>query len=100
MVNFNNIILWGLTVLESNNHILTIFEREKLEVSQAEEIISSTEKEIFIKLEKEVLQILGEGLKINKLIPENKTLSVTGKINGINYISKMAKKSLFKKVFK
>lgn len=86
--------------MEDNNHILTIFEREKLEITQAVEIVSSTEKEIFVKLEKDVLQILGEGLKINKLIPESKTLSVSGKINGINYISKLNKKSLFKKVFK
>lgn len=86
--------------MEDNNHILTIFEREKLEITQAVEIVSSTEKEIFVKLEKDVLQIMGESLKINKLIPENKTLSVSGKINGINYISKLNKKSLFKKVFK
>lgn len=86
--------------MEQENHILTIFDREKVEVTQAVEILSSTEKEIFVKLEKDVLQIIGEGLKINKLVPENKTLCVVGKINGLNYTSKIAKKSLFKKVFK
>lgn len=86
--------------MEDNNQILTIFAREKLEVTSAVEILSSTEKEIFVKLENDVLQILGEGMKINKLVPENKSLSVSGKINGLNFISKMAKKSLFKKVFK
>ena len=86
--------------MEENNHILTIFAREKLEVTSAEEILSSTDKEVFVKLETDILQILGEGLKINKLVSENKALCVTGKINGLNYISKMAKKSLFKKVFK
>lgn len=86
--------------MEDNNQILTIFAREKLEVTSAVEILSSTEKEIFVKLENDVLQISGEGMKINKLVPENKSLSVSGKINGLNFISKMAKKSLFKKVFK
>ena len=86
--------------MEEVNHTLSIFNRERLDVTSALEILSSSEKEVFVRLEKEVLQILGEDLKINKLIPESQTLSVTGKINGINYISKMAKKSIFKKVFK
>lgn len=86
--------------MEQDNHILTIFDREKIEVTQAIEILSSTEKEIFVKLEKDILQITGEGLKINKLAPENKTLCVVGKIVGLNYTSKLAKKSLLKKVFK
>lgn len=86
--------------MEGINHNLTIFDREKIELSGAIEIISSTEKEIYVKLEKDVLQILGENLKINKLIPESKEMSVTGKVNGLNYISKMTKKSILKKVFK
>ena len=86
--------------MEEVNHTLSIFNRERLDVTSALEILSSSEKEVFVRLEKEILQIFGEGLKINKLIPENKALCVTGKINGLNYISKMAKKSLFKKVFK
>lgn len=86
--------------MEDNNHLVTIYEREKLEITQAIEIISSTDKEIYVKLEDEIMQILGESLKINKLVPENKVLSISGKINGLNYISKSSKKSLFKKVFK
>lgn len=86
--------------MEEVNHTLSIFNRERLDVTSALEILSSSEKEVFVRLEKEILQIFGEDLKINKLIPESKTLNITGKINGINYISKMAKKSIFKKVFK
>lgn len=86
--------------MEEKGHSLTIYEREKLEVTEAVEVISSTEKEIYVKLENDILQILGEGLKINKLIPESKMLSVSGKICGLNYISKLTKKSFFKKVFK
>ena len=65
-----------------------------------QEILSSTDKEVYVKLTGDVLQILGERMKINKLIPDEKTLSVSGKINGVNYISKLVKKSLFKRVFK
>ena len=86
--------------MEEVNHTLSIFNRERLDVTSALEILSSSEKEVFVRLEKEILQVFGEDLKINKLIPESKTLNITGKINGINYISKMAKKSIFKKVFK
>lgn len=86
--------------MEEIAHNLTIFEREKIELTQAVEIISSTEKEIFVRLEKDILQIVGEKLKINKLIPEEKILSISGKINGLSYTSRLTKKSLFKKVFK
>lgn len=86
--------------MAENNHCLTIHCRERLDVTNVLEIISSTEKEIFVQLENEVLQVFGEKMKINKLNPEDKTLSVIGRINGLNYISKMSKKSFFKKVFK
>ena len=81
-------------------HNLSIFGREKVEVSDAQEILSSTDKEIYVKLSGEILQIIGEDMKINKLIPEEKLLSVNGKIKGVNYIAKLTKKSIFKKVFK
>ena len=82
------------------SHNLTIYNRERLEVTDALEVISSTDKEIFVKLSNEILQIVGNEMKINKLAPEEKLLSVIGKIGGVNYISKIMKKSIFKKVFK
>lgn len=86
--------------MEQTIHNVMISEREKIELSGACEIISSTEKEIYIKLEKDILQIFGENLKINKLIPESKEMSISGKINGLNYVSNLSKKSILKKVFK
>ena len=83
-----------------NNHCLTIYNRERLEVSDVIEILSSTDKEIYIQLSNEVLQIIGERMKINKLSPEDKTLCINGKINGLNYNTKATKKSFLKKVFK
>ena len=81
-------------------HNLWIYNREKIDVADAQEILSSTDKEIYVKLSEEILQILGDKMKINKLVPEEKMLSVSGKINGVNYVSKPTKKSIFKRVFK
>lgn len=79
---------------------INIFERQKIEVLGALEIISSTEKEIYIKLVDGIMLISGEGLTILKLLPEEETLIVSGRIDGVNFKSKMSKKSIFGKVFK
>ena len=80
--------------------LINIFDRQKIEVVGVHEIISSTEKEIYIKIFGGVMVIFGEGLTILKLLPEEESLIVSGQINGINFQSKMSKKSLFGKVFK
>ena len=74
---------------------INIFERQKIEVFGALEIISSTEKEIYIKLVDGIMLISGEGLTILKLFPEEETLIVSGRIDGVNFKSKMSKKSIF-----
>lgn len=79
---------------------INIFERRKLEVIGVKEIVSSTDTEIYIKLSESLMQISGETLVIVKLVPEDMLLVVEGRIDGVNFISRMTKKSLFKKVFK
>lgn len=86
--------------MSENNHTIAIHCRERLDVTDVLEIISSTDKEIYVQLSNEVLQVFGEKMKINKLSPEEKSLSVVGKISGLRYISKITKKSFLKKVFK
>jgi len=83
-----------------SNQIVNIIGRKNIELNGALEVLSSTEKEVFVKLEGSYMQILGEKLTILKLIPEEKTLSVSGTINGINYVNKPSKKTFFGKVFK
>ena len=80
--------------------VINIFDRQKIEVQGALEIISSTEREIYIKLANGIMVISGENLTILKLLPEEETLIVTGQIDGVNFKSKLAKKSIFGKVFK
>ncbi len=80
--------------------VINIFDRQKIEIAGAIEVVSSTEKEVYVKLEDGFMQILGAGLKILKLIPEEQILSLAGQINGLNFLAKLTKKSIFGKVFK
>ena len=86
--------------LKSNGQNIEIIDRKVVNVNQVEEVLSSTENEVFVKVEKDILQILGDGLKIIKLVPEDKVLVVSGKVNGLMFSSKLTKKSLLGRVFK
>ncbi len=86
--------------IKTTPQTVNIVNRERIEVSGVLEVISSTDKEIYAKLEGQIAYISGEKMTITKLIPEEKLLSVTGKINGIVFKSSMQKKSFLKKVFK
>ena len=80
--------------------LINIYDRQRIEIVGALEIISSTEKEIYIKVSGGVMIVLGAGLTITKLIPEEESLLISGQINGVNFKSRLTKKSLFGKVFK
>ena len=79
---------------------VSLIGREKIEVKGVVEVLSSTDKDVLAKLEKEYIQISGSGLTITKLMPNEKLLEVIGQIVGFEYISKLNKKSFFGKVFK
>jgi len=81
--------------------LVNIYNREKIEVVGAVKVVSSTASEIYLQIDDgSIMQILGENLNIIKLIPDEKLLTATGKINGVNYVNKMSKKSFLDKVFK
>lgn len=90
----------------SENKIVTvcqdvqIFNREKITVSGVLEILSSTDKEIYLKLENSFMQISGNKLSIVELDAQAKTFSANGLIDGLAYHAKQTKKSFFGKVFK
>jgi hypothetical protein len=44
--------------------------------------------------------VLGSGLVVSKLVPEETVLVATGNITGLRYENKLTKKSFLKKVFK
>ena len=83
-----------------NTQTVSIIDRKKIELNGAKEVLTSTEKEILVKLDDCFMKITGENLTILKLVPEEKILIANGVINGINYMPKLLKKSFFKKVFK
>ena len=80
--------------------LINIFDRRKIEVVGVQEVVSSTEKEVYIKLSDGYMRVTGEQLTILKLVPEEELLLISGVVSGLNFISKMTKKSLFGKVFK
>ena len=82
------------------NQQVSIYNRAKIEMTGVLEIVSSTDREVYVKLDDSLALIVGEGLTITKLIPENELISVSGKINGLSYVSKQNKKSILGKVFK
>ena len=82
------------------NHSVNISGRDKIEVLGATEILSSTDKEIIAKLQDSYIFVLGSGLVVSKLMPEETVLVATGNITGLRYENKLTKKSFLKKVFK
>ena len=80
--------------------IINIFDRNKIEITGAKEVVSSTEKEVYVKLSDGFMHICGSQLTIVKLVPEEEFLMISGQIGGLNFVSKLTKKSLFGKVFK
>ena len=81
-------------------HSVNIYNREKMEIVGAVEVVSSTESEIIARVCDFVMIIYGKNLRVSKLVPEEAFLSVTGEIIGVKYESKVQKKSFFGKVFK
>ena len=81
-------------------HQVNIFDRKKIEVVGAVEVLSSTEREVVVKLEDSFMCIYGEKMTILRLVPEDRLLSVAGVINGVSYVTKHTKKSILGKVFK
>ena len=82
------------------NHIINLYNREKLDITGITEVLSSTEREIITKVQNVMLVIFGSDLRVVKLVPEDTFLTVTGKIDGLKYETKLNKKSFMSKVFK
>ena len=82
------------------NNTVSLYNREKMDISGAVEVLSSTENEVIAKVCDFMMIVIGNELRVSKFVPEEKFLSIVGKINGIKYENKVNKKSFLKKVFK
>ena len=87
-------------LIAKKNHKVIVDGRDKIEVTGAIEVLSSTEKEIVAKLQDSYIMIFGSSLSITKLSPEDAILCASGNISGLKYENKFSKKSFLKKVFK
>jgi len=83
-----------------NNQLVELYDRQKLKIVGAVEVVNSSDSDVLIKMENSYMFINGEGMTIIKLDPENRLLEVKGKINLISYQNKLQRKSFFKRVFK
>ena len=81
-------------------HTANIYNREKIEIVGVVEILSSSENQVIAKVCDYITEIYGSGLKVSKLDPEEKLLTICGKIDGLKYEKKLNKKSFLGKVFK
>ena len=81
-------------------HTVNIFDREKIDIVGAIEVVSSTETEVIAKVNDFVMVVYGKDLRVAKFVPEEIFLGITGNIDGVKYESKAQKKSFFGKVFK
>lgn len=86
--------------LIKSKHTLNISNRDKIEITGATEVVSSTEKEIIAKLSDSFIFVFGTELRVSKLSPEDTLLIASGNISGIKYENRLTKKSFFGKVFK
>ena len=88
--------------MEDKNKVqyVNILNRERIDISGVLEVISSTDREIYVRLDDSIGVVVGEKMTIVKLVPEDKILSVSGKIVGVRFQNKLQKKTFLKKVFK
>ena len=88
----------NINVLEPR--LIQIYDRKKIDVVGIKEVVSSTEKEVYVKLLDGVMKIVGSGLTIQKLVPEEEILVISGQIDGVSFQTKMTKRSILGRVFK
>ena len=83
-----------------SNHIVTIDNRKKIVLTDIVEVISSTDKTVNAKTQNNLLNINGEGLRIEKLNLDERLLVVEGIIHEFKYVIKNKTKSFFKRLIK
>ena len=81
------------------NHTFMLDNQTKAQISGVLEVISATEKGVLCKLSACMLQIMGENLRVEKLLPEEKLLTIVGNVYEVKYSSN-AKTGFFKKLFR
>ncbi len=86
------------------NHAVQISERKNITITGVKKLESFDKREFFLESVMGFVLIKGEGLELIKLDTWEGTLSIKGKVNGLNYIEGTGKKasgeSILSKLFK
>lgn len=86
------------------NHAVQISERKNITITGVKKLESFDKREFFLESVMGFVLIKGEGLELIKLDTWEGTLSIKGKVNGLNYIEGTGKKasgeSVLSKLFK
>lgn len=81
-------------------HSIIVENKTFAKITAVAEVISVTEKSAFVKLADGNLQIYGANIKIEKLSPEEKLLTLVGEFSKFEYTNLAGGKGFFKKIFK
>lgn len=79
---------------------VNLLNRSTLSISGVEKVYETNESKVQIKVAGSNLQMLGEGLNIEKLDVEQGLIQINGLINELKYSTGEVKGGLFKKIFK
>ena len=82
------------------NHIITIDNNQKAIITGVVEVISSTDKAVVARTDISTFQLLGENLRVSKLVLEEKLCHVEGNIYKLEYNKSVQKKNIIKRLFK
>jgi len=84
----------------AQEHNLNLKNREELEMSGIEEVITFNEDKIILKSNLGRLDIKGKELNIKKLNLEDEEIQIAGYFNSIEYTDKPVNNNIFKRIFK
>ena len=89
--------------MEEKNSVVTIKNREVVELTGVIKLDSFTHVEFLVQTELGYLHIKGSNLSLGLMDMEKKTLTIQGTIDSVAYVGKskeVTKESFFKKIFK
>ena len=86
--------------ITSNNHSITIENNKKATMTGIVEVLSSTDKAVVLKTDKFMFQLIGENLRVSKLVLEEKVCHVEGDIIKLEYNISVRRKHFLSRLFK
>ena len=87
-------------IINNEKHIFTLENNKRAIVTGVVEVVSSTDKAVVARTDAVTFQISGEGLRVAKLVPEEKLCQIEGEIYKLEYHKSVQGKNFFKRIFK